>query len=204
MLFRSERLPIEAAATVPVAFLTAWYSLLEVARLKRGEWVLIHGAAGGVGLAAMQIARWKGAKIVATARAEAEQEAVKADFWGRTASAIRATRSFSTLRYGTPAYAKWYAFEHITRVYNWDDKQFGCLVSLWTKESNWRYSAVSKNKKWYGIPQATKQVVTSLGLTVQDYMRAPELQVQAGARYINYRYGSPCAAWKHSSRKGWY
>lgn len=133
-----------------------------------------------------------------------EQEAVKADFWGRTASAIRATRSFSTLRYGTPAYAKWYAFEHITRVYNWDDKQFGCLVSLWTKESNWRYSAVSKNKKWYGIPQATKQVVTSLGLTVQDYMRAPELQVQAGARYINYRYGSPCAAWKHSSRKGWY
>ena len=60
------RLPLEAAATVPVAFLTAWYSLLEVARLKRGEWVLIHGAAGGVGLAAMQIARWKGAKIVAT------------------------------------------------------------------------------------------------------------------------------------------
>ena len=61
-----ERLQLEAAATVPVAFLTAWYSLLEVARLKRGEWVLIHGAAGGVGLAAMQIARWKGAKIVAT------------------------------------------------------------------------------------------------------------------------------------------
>lgn len=61
-----DRLPLEAAATVPVAFLTAWYSLLEVARLKRGEWVLIHGAAGGVGLAAMQIARWKGAKIVAT------------------------------------------------------------------------------------------------------------------------------------------
>ncbi len=61
-----DRLPIEAAATVPVAFLTAWYSLIEVARIKRGEWVLIHGAAGGVGLAAMQIARWKGAKIVAT------------------------------------------------------------------------------------------------------------------------------------------
>ena len=60
------RLSLEAAATVPVAFLTAWYSLLEVARVKRGEWVLIHGAAGGVGLAAMQIARWKGAKIVAT------------------------------------------------------------------------------------------------------------------------------------------
>ncbi len=129
---------------------------------------------------------------------------VKADFWKRTSDAIRATRSVSALRYGTPAYAKWYAREHITRVYNWDDKQFGCLVSLWTKESNWRYTAVSKNKKWHGIPQATKLVVTGLGFTMKNYMRAPELQVQAGARYINYRYGSPCAAWKHSQRKGWY
>jgi len=129
---------------------------------------------------------------------------LRADFWKRTSDAIRATRSVSALRYGTPAYAKWYAREHITRVYNWNDKQFGCLVSLWTKESNWRYTAISKNKKWYGIPQATKLVVNGLGFTLKNYMRAPELQVQAGARYINYRYGSPCAAWKHSQRKGWY
>ncbi|HYZ41402.1 MAG TPA: SDR family NAD(P)-dependent oxidoreductase, partial [Stellaceae bacterium] len=51
-----EGLPLEAAATIPVAFLTAWYSLVHLARLQPGEWVLIHGAAGGVGLAAMQIA----------------------------------------------------------------------------------------------------------------------------------------------------
>ena len=56
----------EAAATIPVAFLTAYYSLVHLAQLKRGEWVLIHGAAGGVGLAAMQIARARGARIVAT------------------------------------------------------------------------------------------------------------------------------------------
>lgn len=142
-------------------------------------------------------------KVLTTLPAEEAVE-VKADFWKRTSEAIRATRSVSIFRYGTPAYAKWYAREHVTRVYNWDSKQFGCLVSLWTKESNWRYTAVSKNKKWYGIPQATKLVVNGLGFTVKNYMRAPELQVQAGARYINYRYGSPCAAWKHSSRKGWY
>lgn len=129
---------------------------------------------------------------------------LKADFWKRTTEAIRATRSVSALRYGTPAYAKWYAREHISRVYNWDEKQFGCLVSLWTKESNWRYTAVSKNKKWHGIPQATKLVVNGLGFKLQTYMQTPELQVQVGARYINYRYGSPCAAWKHSQRKGWY
>lgn len=136
--------------------------------------------------------------------ADEQPTAVKADFWKRTSEALRATRSVSALRFGTPAYAKWYAREHVTRVYNWDDKQFGCLVRLWTKESSWRYTAVSRNKKWHGIPQATKLVVNGLGLTLQQYMRAPELQVQVGARYINYRYGSPCAAWKHSQRKGWY
>ena len=61
-----EGVDVEAAATVPVAFLTAYYSLIHLAKLKRGEWVLIHGAAGGVGLAAMQIARARGARIVAT------------------------------------------------------------------------------------------------------------------------------------------
>ncbi|MFG1478123.1 SDR family NAD(P)-dependent oxidoreductase [Xanthobacter sp. V4C-4] len=62
-----DNVPLKAAATIPVAFLTAWYGLVTQARLKRGEWVLIHGAAGGVGLAALQIARWLGAHIVATA-----------------------------------------------------------------------------------------------------------------------------------------
>ncbi len=59
-------LPVEAAATIPVAFLTAWYSLVHLAQIQPGEWVLIHGAAGGVGLAAMQIARMRGAHVVAT------------------------------------------------------------------------------------------------------------------------------------------
>ncbi|HEV7437140.1 MAG TPA: SDR family NAD(P)-dependent oxidoreductase [Pseudorhizobium sp.] len=56
-----------AAATVPVAFLTAYYALVHLAHLRSGETVLIHGAAGGVGLAAIQIAKLKGAKVVATA-----------------------------------------------------------------------------------------------------------------------------------------
>ena len=57
----------ELAAGVPIAFLTAWYSLVECARLKRGETVLIHAAAGGVGQAAIQIARHVGARVLATA-----------------------------------------------------------------------------------------------------------------------------------------
>ena len=57
----------EAAATVPVAFFTAYYGLVKLANLQRGESVLIHGGAGGVGLAAIQIAHWRGARIIATA-----------------------------------------------------------------------------------------------------------------------------------------
>ena len=60
-------LPLEAAVTVPVAFLTAYYGLVTCARLTHGEWVLIHGGAGGVGLAALQVARWCGARVIATA-----------------------------------------------------------------------------------------------------------------------------------------
>lgn len=61
------QLTFEAATTLPVAFLTAYYSLVHLARLSRGETVLIHGGAGAVGLAALQIARHCGAKIIATA-----------------------------------------------------------------------------------------------------------------------------------------
>jgi NADPH:quinone reductase-like Zn-dependent oxidoreductase/SAM-dependent methyltransferase/acyl carrier protein len=57
----------EEAATIPVAFLTAEYALRRIGRLRRGESVLIHGAAGGVGLAAIQIVRRLGGEIFATA-----------------------------------------------------------------------------------------------------------------------------------------
>jgi acyl transferase domain-containing protein/acyl carrier protein len=55
------------AATIPIAFLTAYYSLHHLARLSCGERVLIHAAAGGVGLAAVQLAQHAGAEIFATA-----------------------------------------------------------------------------------------------------------------------------------------
>jgi acyl transferase domain-containing protein/thioesterase domain-containing protein/NADPH-dependent curcumin reductase CurA/NAD(P)-dependent dehydrogenase (short-subunit alcohol dehydrogenase family)/acyl carrier protein len=60
-------LSLEEAATLPAAFMTVWYSLEHVARLRRGERVLIHAASGGVGLAAVQVARLAGAEIYATA-----------------------------------------------------------------------------------------------------------------------------------------
>ena len=55
------------AATIPLVFLTAYYALFDLGDLKADEKVLIHAAAGGVGMAAVQLAIWKGAEIYATA-----------------------------------------------------------------------------------------------------------------------------------------
>ncbi|WP_372840552.1 SDR family NAD(P)-dependent oxidoreductase [Phaeovulum sp.] len=60
-------LDLEAATTVPVAFFTAWYALVTLADLQPGDTVLIHGGSGGVGLAAIQIAQHRGARVIATA-----------------------------------------------------------------------------------------------------------------------------------------
>ena len=60
-------LSFEEAAAIPIAYLTAYYALHEQARLRRGERVLIHSAAGGVGLAAVEVARWLNATVLATA-----------------------------------------------------------------------------------------------------------------------------------------
>ncbi|MEP6917699.1 MAG: type I polyketide synthase, partial [Acidobacteriota bacterium] len=60
-------LDIEDAATIPVAFLTAEFGLNRLARMAAGDRVLIHAAAGGVGLAAVQLAQRAGAEIFATA-----------------------------------------------------------------------------------------------------------------------------------------
>ena len=57
----------EEAATVPLAFLTAWYGLHTLAGMRSGDRVLIHSGTGGVGLAAIQLARRAGATVFATA-----------------------------------------------------------------------------------------------------------------------------------------
>lgn len=64
---RPKRLDDIESAAVPLAALSAWQGLFDHGRLDKGERVLIHGAAGGVGHLATQLARWCGAHVIATA-----------------------------------------------------------------------------------------------------------------------------------------
>ncbi|AKB35302.1 Bifunctional protein: zinc-containing alcohol dehydrogenase [Methanosarcina siciliae C2J] len=63
---------VESAA-IPTAGLAAWQSIFDIAGLEKGQSILIHGAAGGVGSFAVQFARWKGAYVIGTASEKNEQ-----------------------------------------------------------------------------------------------------------------------------------
>ena len=65
-------MPIEQAATFPTCFLTAAHGLFEVGRLVAGETVLIHAAGSGVSVAAIQLAKFAGATVLATAGSDAK------------------------------------------------------------------------------------------------------------------------------------
>ncbi|NDJ60633.1 MAG: type I polyketide synthase [Chloroflexi bacterium] len=67
-----------AESVVFTNYITAYYSLHEVAHLQAGERVLIHAASGGVGLAAIQIARWLGAEVIATAGTDEKRAFLRA------------------------------------------------------------------------------------------------------------------------------
>ncbi len=57
------------------AYTTAYHALLQRGRMQPGEWVLVHGAAGGIGIAAIQVARAFGARVIATAGSETKRAA---------------------------------------------------------------------------------------------------------------------------------
>lgn len=58
------------AAAVPMVSLVAWQSLFDIADLSAGQTVLIQGAAGGIGHVAVQLAKWKGARVIGTANSD--------------------------------------------------------------------------------------------------------------------------------------
>jgi acyl transferase domain-containing protein/NADPH:quinone reductase-like Zn-dependent oxidoreductase/SAM-dependent methyltransferase/acyl carrier protein len=70
-------LSFDEAATLPVVFMTSWHALRNVARLRKGERILVHAGAGGVGMAAVQIAHHLGAKVIATAGSPSKRALLK-------------------------------------------------------------------------------------------------------------------------------
>ncbi|MEM1305390.1 MAG: zinc-binding dehydrogenase, partial [Planctomycetota bacterium] len=74
LAIKPDALTHEQAAAAPIAFMTAYHGLIRLAQLAAGERVLIHAGAGGVGLAAIQIAQHAGAEVIATAGSDEKRD----------------------------------------------------------------------------------------------------------------------------------
>jgi NADPH:quinone reductase-like Zn-dependent oxidoreductase len=69
LALKPRHLSFDEAATIPIGACTAWRGIFDVGGLQAGQRLLVHGAAGGVGLFAVQLGRWKGAHVIGTASA---------------------------------------------------------------------------------------------------------------------------------------
>ncbi|KAL8701333.1 MAG: hypothetical protein Q9224_000549, partial [Gallowayella concinna] len=80
LCYKLGEMPFGIAAAMPLILTTAYYALVDVARLQPGETVLIHSAAGGVGQMAVQIAHVVGARVIATVGSQAKRDLLKSKF----------------------------------------------------------------------------------------------------------------------------
>jgi NADPH2:quinone reductase len=74
------RLSFAHASAYGAAYLTAWVSLVRRAQVKPGEWVLVHGAAGGVGLACLDLAKVLGCRVIAASASDEKLAVVEAEY----------------------------------------------------------------------------------------------------------------------------
>ncbi|MCL1841233.1 MAG: ubiquitin-like domain-containing protein [Propionibacteriaceae bacterium] len=86
--------------------------------------------------------------------------------------------------------------------YGFGQDQFGCLVSLWNRESGWRVNAANRSSGAYGIPQALPG--SKMASAGPNWQTDAATQIRWGLGYIKGRYGSPCGAWSFSQGHGWY
>ena len=70
-----DSMSLESAGVFRGAYSTAYHALLQRGRMQAGDWVLVHGAAGGIGIAAIQVAKLFGAKVIATASTDEKRAA---------------------------------------------------------------------------------------------------------------------------------
>jgi NADPH:quinone reductase-like Zn-dependent oxidoreductase len=89
-----ETIPFEVAAAFPLVFTTAWHALVSLAGLTRGETALIHAGGSGVGTAAIQIARERGARVMTTVGAPWKKE--RAIALGAEQAVVRTEEDWAT------------------------------------------------------------------------------------------------------------
>ncbi|MFM2154670.1 MAG: hypothetical protein RL382_571 [Actinomycetota bacterium] len=101
-----------------------------------------------------------------------------------------------------PVGAKKVARSILMDEYGFSEKQYQCLKTLWTKESNWNYKSRNKKTGAHGIPQALP--ANKMDIVSTDWRTNPVTQIRWGLRYISIRYETPCKALAKHKRSNWY
>jgi hypothetical protein len=133
----------------------------------------------------------------------ADSRAAKAaaDERARKARALEAARRASRSRQAAVSYGSPRAIARAMLADRGWSSQWGCLDSLWSRESGWRVYA-SNPSGAYGIPQALPG--SKMASAGSDWRTNPATQIRWGLGYIASSYGGPCAAWHHSQSHNWY
>jgi len=113
-----------------------------------------------------------------------------------------ASRSASRHPYASPRYNQVFAYNYMLSKYNWNGKQFACLVTLWNRESGWRANAHNSSSGAHGIPQSLPG--NKMAKFGKNWKTDPQVQIRWGLHYIKNRYGTPCSGLNHSYSYGWY
>jgi hypothetical protein len=136
--------------------------------------------------------------------AQAQSEnAIQAGIPAKNSRCINhASRSSARVPFASPAFNKRYASCRMQEKYKWGSKEYGCLVTMWSRESGWRVDAHNRSSGAHGIPQSLPgNKMASAG---PNWYTNPFTQVDWGLKYIKSRYGTPCNAWGFWQSHHWY
>ncbi|TFD74423.1 lytic transglycosylase domain-containing protein [Cryobacterium fucosi] len=178
--------------------------VFELVDLTKAESATVQASTAEADRVAAEQAAVAAAAARAAAEAQAAAEAVAAQV-AANAAAARPAKSSASSRPSAPtdpSGAQAIARDLMQARYGWGGDQFGCLVSLWARESGWNVNAYNSSSGATGIPQALPG--SKMASAGADWQTNPATQITWGLGYIAGRYGTPCGAWDHSESAGWY
>lgn len=179
-----ENLSFEAAATLPVVFMTSWHALKTVANLKEKERILVHAGAGGVGMAAIQIAHLLGAEVIASAGSPGKRALLKtmgvrhvidsrrADFAevvmeitnGKGVDVVLNSLAAEAIPMGLSCLAQFGRFIEIGKR----DIYQNSRIPLWPLRKNASFHVVAMDAIFSGDEEQTSQILQKIAELVAD------------------------------------
>ncbi|MGI8604885.1 MAG: SDR family NAD(P)-dependent oxidoreductase [Verrucomicrobiales bacterium] len=177
-------LSFEEAATLPVVFMTSWHALKTVAQLKAGERIFVHAGAGGVGMAAIQIAHHFGAEVIASAGSPAKRalleilgvkhviDSRRADFaeavmeltGGKGVDVVLNSLAAEAIPMGLSCLAQFGRFIEIGKR----DIYQNSRIPLWPLRKNASFHVVAMDAIFSGDEEQTRQLLEKIAVLVEQ------------------------------------